>query len=67
MTLPEFIKRYHNSLPNDLANLFEEEVGDDQDLTHPNTYFMVLFHQMLLLKEEVKNLKQFIRSNVTMD
>lgn len=58
MTLSEFIKRYHGATADHLSNeLFNETIGDDQDLTYPNNYIMILMHQVSELNKRIVELE----------
>lgn len=63
MTLKEFIQRYHGATADHLASeLFNQTIGDDQDLTYPNNYIMILTHQIVKLNDTVQELKQEIEA-----
>jgi len=59
MTLKEFIKRYHGANADHLAGeLFNEAIGDDQDLSYPNNFIMILMHQCLVLKQRLDEVEK---------
>lgn len=59
MNLQEFIKHYHGATADHLSKeLFGETIGDDQDLSYPNNYIMILMHQVDVLKKEIETLKK---------
>lgn len=59
MTLSEFIKKYHGATADHLADeLFSEKIGDDQDLSYPNNYIMILMHQCKMLQDYIFDLER---------
>lgn len=61
MSLSEFIKKYHGATAEHLATeLFGEKIGDDQDLTYPNNYIMILMHQCSLMQSYIFDLERQI-------
>jgi len=59
MTLPQFIKKYHGATADHLAGeLFGEKINEDQDLTYPNNYIMILMHQIHEMNGWIIDLEQ---------